>query len=360
MLMQNYSFESELVRVELKPVCENFKLLRVLNLWGIRTHDQSLPAQLGDLIHLRYLGLVATDIKLLPRSIGNLCNLLTLDYRRIVGPDYVAGRLPNVLGKMQSLEHLYLESYIHIVTSAKEPLKLDALKKLKTLKNIAAGDWMIQQMGGLSSSLRKLGITGISNQQQLKAVFQCPSILNTSLLNLQLSWDKGVNYDIQDLRLLRSCEKLKKLVLSGKIEKLAPIVPPNLLDLSLKHNSLTVGDMKEAIGKLDSLKYLSLQDAYDGKCLTFGEGVFPELECLALSDMPFLEEIIIENDAMPHLKKLEIDCCRHLKKLPEGLEHIELQHLSIIHMPKRFGDELKQEGSECYKTIQHIPLLEII
>ncbi|KAJ9146906.1 hypothetical protein P3X46_029120 [Hevea brasiliensis] len=61
-----------LLQAELKKT----KVLLVLNLTG---EVEYLPDELGDLVHLRYLGLSRSLIKKLPRTIGNLQNLQTLN-----------------------------------------------------------------------------------------------------------------------------------------------------------------------------------------------------------------------------------------------------------------------------------------
>ncbi|KAL0878079.1 hypothetical protein Bca101_027785 [Brassica carinata] len=60
------------------------KLLRVLNLGGLQFVRKesillSLPDEIGELIHLRYLGIAHTGVRCLPATISNLLNLQTLD-----------------------------------------------------------------------------------------------------------------------------------------------------------------------------------------------------------------------------------------------------------------------------------------
>ncbi|XP_042491111.1 probable disease resistance protein RF9 [Macadamia integrifolia] len=57
----------------------NFKFLRVLEIEDLKI--KSLPEEIGDLIQLRYLGLKHSALDEIPKSIGNLQNLQTLDIR---------------------------------------------------------------------------------------------------------------------------------------------------------------------------------------------------------------------------------------------------------------------------------------
>jgi hypothetical protein len=60
-------------------VLENFSILRVLDLEGCRLSQGYSLKYLGNLLHLRYLGLRHTDIDQLPEEIGNLQFLQMLD-----------------------------------------------------------------------------------------------------------------------------------------------------------------------------------------------------------------------------------------------------------------------------------------
>ena len=52
---------------------------------------------------------------------------------------------------------------------------------------------------------------------------------------------------------------------------------------------------------------------------------------------------------MPDLTHLTIDCCKKLKMLSEGLQHVTtLRELKLIEMPREFNDEVRSE-------VRHIP-----
>ncbi|PON37646.1 LRR domain containing protein [Parasponia andersonii] len=83
---------------------KSFRLLRVLELGQIRVapHSQMLR-EIGNLIHLRYLGLKSAKIVNLPHSIGNLRILHTLDLRNNDGI-----RMPRAVSGLIRLRHLLL------------------------------------------------------------------------------------------------------------------------------------------------------------------------------------------------------------------------------------------------------------
>ncbi|KAH9611548.1 hypothetical protein KSS87_005163, partial [Heliosperma pusillum] len=138
--------------LNLMIVPQSYKLLRLLTLRGIRTVNGSLPRQIGSLLHLRYLEIRGTNITKLPGSIGKLRYLLVLDYRDIVSEDEIPIiKIPNVLGKLVLLRHLFLP--IKCLWNVGE-LRLSALPSLQTLWGVRQ-DKANQQW--LSREIPKLG-----------------------------------------------------------------------------------------------------------------------------------------------------------------------------------------------------------
>ncbi|XP_021727474.1 putative disease resistance protein At1g50180 [Chenopodium quinoa] len=118
-------------KLDLALVCEKFKLLRVLDIIGVKTLDSTMPKEIGNLIHLRYLRVRSTNIRELPKSIGKLRKLLTLDYWDTSAHNNEV-IIPNVLSKLERLRHLFLPG--DSTSNTLEDLKLDTLKELQTLK----------------------------------------------------------------------------------------------------------------------------------------------------------------------------------------------------------------------------------
>ncbi|GAB4850700.1 hypothetical protein Ancab_039914 [Ancistrocladus abbreviatus] len=350
-------------------------LLRVLLLFGIKTNDGCLPEQIGNLRHLRYLGVIDTNIVSLPESIGNLSNLMILEYENVRTRIPECGQLPNVLWKMKQLRHLYLPFTSTTLThlSVPETLMLHTLQSLTTLWGIWGGNWMKTQMATLSSCLVKLGIHSILSQEQLDAVFDCLSLKPASrLLHLRLQWFNTAEMQSTE-RLRNNCQHLRKLALHGKIGDELPLCfPHNLVKLQLYKTQLELQDPLAAAGKLRHLKVLMLlQESYLGAQMTCDMDSFPQLEVLELEDLPNLEEWRVEEGAMPRLKKLMIFYGR-LRRLPEGLKFItSLQKLHIDAMPFRFWCRLRGEEDSWYQgrarrrrgrdfhIIQHIPNVKI-
>ncbi|KAK9678175.1 hypothetical protein RND81_11G193500 [Saponaria officinalis] len=347
--------------LDLADLCRMYRLLRVLDIFGINSIDGTLPREIGNLIHLTYLRIRSTNIRELHKSIGKLQNLLTLDYWDVFTDGEVI--VPNVLWKLKKLRHLYLPNEM---SGSIEALKLHTLDNLITLWGVGGGRWMHKEMGKLSSNLRKLYIHRISDKDQLKAVLECTAMIeNENLYALALDW---YNSKIESLGALASKQSLRKLRLIGKSpDKLCSKhfqYPPNLEKLELYYTQLEKPETMTHLGELVGLKVLRLsKDSYIGNKWTCDKTEFPVLEELKLTDLQKLEEWEIEEGAMPCLKKLSIISCTKLKRIPKGLVHVRhLEKLDIQRMPSSFVTKLQKvkdwndetrEG-EDYHIIKHI------
>ena len=350
------------ISLDLALICDKFKLLRVLDINGIKVFDGVMPKEIGNLIHLRYLRIISTNISELPQSIGKLRKLLTLDYWN-VSVDNNGIKLPNVLWKLKHLRHLYLP---YEMNSIKDNFKLESLKNLQTLWGVKGGDWMIDEMSKLSSKLRKLCIQGISTPKLIDLVFKCTAIDVDSLYSLALDW---YGFELKGLEALCSKLSLKKLSLTGKVlDDSKPIkFPTNLEKVELYYTHLKKQDSLAALGNLKCLKFLRLgKDSYMGKeWIGINATTFTRLEELKLSHLPNLEKWEMEKGAMPYLKKLSIVYCINLTRIPEGLKSISsLERLSIERMPRSFSSKIRKASSskgegEDFNIIQHIPKVEI-
>ncbi|WJZ83362.1 hypothetical protein VitviT2T_003052 [Vitis vinifera] len=336
---------------QLKPVFNNFKLLRVLDLEGFKITEH-LPKAIRKLVHLRYLNLRNSKVRVLPSSIGNLVCLHNLDLSFDLLDGLQRGEIPNVIWKMEQLSHLYLPKSFTI--NGADKLRLDSLNNLKTLRNVDARKCCIKDLVKLTN-LSKLGMHSVKSYEELKVILKHPSpILNSLwLLSLQI-W--GERVEEKDLRQLFSdCHHdFYRLSLGAALSKLPEYnsFPPNLIKLTLWGSRL-VEDPMPTLGKLPHLQFLRLPHTYFGKeivCLTES---FPRLKYLFISNFPKLEKWKIYDTAMPSLLELQIRRCEQLKKLPDGLRLVTtLRELEIIEMPNGFLNRLKVGGEDFYKVQQ--------
>ncbi|XP_068330013.1 disease resistance protein RPP8-like [Pyrus communis] len=324
--------------ISLSDVCRRFKLLRVLELEDMKL--RTIPSAIGEMIHLKYLGLRHCSIGSVPEEIGWLSNLQTLDILENAN----ILRFPDVLWKMKSLRHLYM--YVHPLVGK---WRIDTLQHLQTLVGIN-----VDSLRGINSanliSLRKLRLTGSFATNRAEIFDSLVNLLNLHSLSL-----KSMDYLFPSLSALSSLRHVIKLHLSGGISKLPNPheFPPNLNQLIL-HQSRLENNPLEILEKLPYLFVLRLKhSSYHGKKLKFSANGFPQLEYLELEFLDSLEELEVEESAMPKLRSLQITDCQQLRMLPEEIKCITtLQELVFEGMPRRFIDRL--QGEDHHK-VQHVP-----
>ncbi|MCD9643743.1 hypothetical protein HAX54_031412 [Datura stramonium] len=285
-------------------LCTNFQHVYVLDLVNIYFVGNKLPDAIGQLVHLKFLGLSNTNVFKLPPSIGKLKNLQTLE--ALIG-DHCSCQLPSQVAQLTNLRHL--------VSRYEVPLQLDRLTNLRTLKYIRCDQWKHTDAVGLVN-LQELGMEKIRKSYSLKPIGSLKS-----LTTLFLVCQYGETFP--PLEPLSSCENLHRLWLSGGIEELAEL---NKLPKSITLLVLQSAELKEdpmpILGKFPNLKHLELSWAYKGKKLTCKDNSFGQLETLRLGNLEKLENWHLDTSAMSLIKSLSIFGCPKLKKIPERMEHI--------------------------------------
>ncbi|KAM3305043.1 disease resistance protein RPP13 [Capsicum chacoense] len=284
--------------------CTTFPHLYVLDLENIQFDGNELPNAIGNLVHLKLLGLSNTNVFKLPTSIGKLKKLQTLkaliDY-------YCSCQLPPQVAQLTNLRHL--------VARYEVPLQVDKLTNLRTLKYIRCDQWKDTDASGLVN-LQELGMEKIRKSYSLKSI---GSLKN--LTTLFLVCQHGETFP--PLEPLSSCENLLRLWLSGGIEELADLnkLPKSITVLVLQSAGL-VEDPMPILGKFPNVKHLKLSWAYKGKKITCKGNSFGQLETLQLDNLENLASWHLATTAMPLIKGLNILKCPKLKKIPERMEHV--------------------------------------
>ncbi|KAM3342182.1 hypothetical protein P3S68_027148 [Capsicum galapagoense] len=284
--------------------CTTFPHLYVLDLENIQFDGNELPNAIGNLVHLKFLGLSNTNVFKLPTSIGKLKKLRTLkaliDY-------YCSCQLPPQVAQLTNLRHL--------VARYEVPLQVDKLTNLRTLKYIRCDQWKDTDASGLVN-LQELGMEKIRKSYSLKSI---GSLKN--LTTLFLVCQHGETFP--PLEPLSSCENLHRLWLSGGIEELADLnkLPKSITVLVLQSAGL-VEDPMPIVGKFPNVKHLKLSWAYKGKKITCKGNSFGQLETLQLDNLENLASWHLATTAMPLIKGLNILKCPKLKKIPERMEHV--------------------------------------
>lgn len=376
-------------RCPVSLISSKLRLLRVLDLEDTLELENDDLKHIGELHHLRYLGLRKTNISRLPSSLENLRFLETLDVQ-----DTEVTQLPVGITKLEKLCHLVgginfakdlaekrkknkeqckcnghlFETFADLVTgcygykefepscscficefSVTAPERIEKLRNLQVLGvvHIARGSKVARNLGDLTS-LRRLGVDVDATEEVGKDL--CSSIsrlvrlerLEVRSRSLEFL-KKAEEMPPKHLLSLRLCGRLGNL--PAWMDRLNDLAKVKLIQTQLKQVDI------EVLGKLRNLTLLALwEDSFVEKTLCFGEGTFPKLKLLYIEGMENIESIQIKDGALPVLEKLQVKKCINLDDSKEGLSLVlVLKNLNELVLTS-CGDKPKLE-KELQKQI---------
>ncbi|PIN08225.1 Apoptotic ATPase [Handroanthus impetiginosus] len=238
----------------------------------------------------------------------------------------------NIPFQIRSLSHLnYLEIYSE--AQVQIPLSIRVLKNLRTLDLRGCQDETLSAIdcSDLKSSwslkftnLRKLGLN-FSTPENVE-VLCGPEPISKKLESLRC-WGSS------DVRITKSVslakyERLMKLEIWWVEMQQLPELPPSLIQLTLEWINLIEDPMK-ILKNLPKLEILHLNErSYIGRKMDCsGADGFPQLEILELRYLPYLEELIEQEEmGMPKLRQLIIEYCSRLWRIPERLQQLQMEN----------------------------------
>ncbi|KAG8369888.1 hypothetical protein BUALT_Bualt14G0060300 [Buddleja alternifolia] len=337
----------------LNSLFKNFKFLKILQLENFDL-KMKLCKAIGNLVHLRYLSLRNSELSELPSTISKLKFLQTLD---IKWHFILHLSIPDGISKLEQLRHLYLPRWYKGNTH----LRLSSLKKLEVLKNFDSHVYDVRDLFQLTN-LRKLAATLWLTWEDFNEVV---SYLTSDSNRLNDS-SFCIYYEFcseEELFLLRKfvgCHHLRSLELYGHVSKLPE---QNYFSLSLTKLTLNSSGLEEdpmaTLEKLPRLKILSLHsNAFIGKEMRCSYQGFLQLRTLEFRYLKNIEDWRVDEGSMSNLLCLNIDDCKKLNMIPDGLRFVTtIQKLEILNMPKAFLHKLQSsdgEPGEDFFKISHI------
>ncbi|GFZ16607.1 hypothetical protein Acr_25g0010160 [Actinidia rufa] len=335
---------------------DDLRLLTLLDLEG--TQLETFPNEVVKLFHLRHLSLRRTNLKAIPKSIGNLRKLETLDLKQTL-----VAELPDEILKLQRLRHLLLYrvdlklfmSSFHYRTGFKAQMGIGSLSSLQKLCSIEANHDnnngnVLREVGKLTQ-LRRVHILKLRGED---GKVLCSSL--EKLKNLRSLLVRAIQIDeIIDLDSLSSPpQHLRTLCLGGYLQRLPQWIPSafNLVRVCLAFSKLRDSDSLRSLQDLPNLVNLEIFNAYDGEELCFKAGAFQNLETLTLAVLKELIWMRVEASSMPRLKNLSLVTCKLMEDLPSGIEHLtNLEKLQLLDMPYSLISRLRGD----YWKVSHIP-----
>ncbi|XP_052177357.1 toMV susceptible protein tm-2-like isoform X2 [Diospyros lotus] len=323
----------ELVEQPIKLRHRNFKSLRVLII-KLYTQKAAPMNEIVKLKHLHHLELGGWYFMELPYAISNLKNLLTLDLhqcRKLI--------LPDAIWKMKQLRHIILPRKcrapsvcgVNLDSHRFLPFEV-SLPNLQTLYELPVKLFEANWLHKLDS-LRRLKVY-FPTEHIIEVLSSANSLSQRLEELLLLSRDRtdtcvpigGLFTEFSSTLDLSKYVSLGKLLVSGcsmvdfpRHDKL----PTCLTELILEYTMLEMDPMV-TLKKLPRLKILILGfDSYFGEeMVCSGEAdSFPQLKILKIYSSD-LEELVIEEGAMPKLKDLTLTPCIPRMRVPDRIRNI--------------------------------------
>jgi disease resistance protein RPM1 len=124
-------------------------------------------------------------------------------------------------------------------------------------------------------------------------------------------------------------------------------------------NSELDGRGIDILGTLPNLMLLNLDGrAYVGNELAFKKHEFPNLKELRISMLSELRGIRFEKDALPHMERMEIECCE-LRSGIVGIKHLQkIKEISLGDSCKVAGLDLLEEEVKAHPNKPALQLHE--
>ncbi|XP_062182081.1 disease resistance protein Pik-2-like [Phragmites australis] len=357
------------------------KILRVLDLEDcLNATDEHLNG-IGELRHLKYLGLRQTGITRLPESLGRLKFLQSLDVRGTI-----VTTVPQAITKLEKLRHLLAgNGMLHddnIINSLQSRpsfawRKVGSISGRTLWHQVGSSAVTIRQHSGVSlpsgfgrlKSMHSLGRVNVGKDGQriLKDISKLAGLCNLEITELTDRDGPEFRDMIHELVDLRDLEVRSRTGRSGSLRCLNLIEspPPHLITLRLHGHlgrlPLWIGHLQEItkikllateleqdaiemLGDLRNLTGLHLwRKSYIGQELRLGARKFAKLKLLDINHLENLVSLVIEGASTPQLEWLWLYQCCRLSDDENGVVGVALlQRLRKLRL-KFCGDKPKLE-----------------
>ncbi|KAI5021262.1 hypothetical protein ZWY2020_055107 [Hordeum vulgare] len=297
--------------------------LRVLDLSGCRGLENHHVRDIGRLVQLRYLNIHGTSVNELPKKIGDLEYLETLD----VDPGMIV--LPESVSRLKRLTRLY------VGTGTKLPDvigNMDNLQELRSINPFLQSASFPEELGKLIN-LRKLGIhwrtsRSVGSSYKEKLVSSLCKLENFNLRTLNISfWLDEEDDFVRDFGFprLNSVRTIRLWV--GKFCWIAKCMlsHANLQDLGIMSGKIEQQDVETA-GSISTLAEFGVFPACEGPVTITSRG-FQQLQEFRFT---WFNGLMFEAGAMPNLKELALTIPMYMLNYSESCFDFGIQHLASL------------------------------
>ncbi|KAL6608246.1 hypothetical protein ACP70R_041309 [Stipagrostis hirtigluma subsp. patula] len=362
-------------RVPPLSVLSKMRMLRVLDLEDCPSAKDADLRCVGELRHLKYLGLRRTSVSKLPASVGRLKFLQTLDLR---GTKVTV--LPRGVTKLQKLRHLLagsdMSNYGHTATAAPRPgantstssslaaldpwngVRLpegvDKLRNLHELGRVNVGHGAAARRTlndiGKMAGLHYLGVTDLTERDGPELCDTIHKLQGLGDLEVRsrahgsLHFLERISSPPPHLLILRLFGRLGAL--PAWVASLREVTKVKLLATEVAQDAI------EVLGGLPSLVALHLwRRSFVGRELRLGAGRFGRLKLLALDSLDGLASLAVEAKAMPQLEWLWVYRCVALRDGEGGVTGVMfLPKLREIRL--KCGDGKSQLEAALHRQVR--------
>ncbi|CAA2955138.1 Hypothetical predicted protein [Olea europaea subsp. europaea] len=309
----------------------NLNCLRVLSINGCSIYE--LPDSVGDLRHLRYLGLAETSLKWLPECVSNLINLRVLILRGC----FILTKLPTRMENLIDLRHLDIAGTTNLCEMPQGIAQLTSLRTLSKMIESKSSGMRLKELGNLSVLQGEILIEELQNVMNVQEAMDVTLMDKTSLKEIRLAWsqdfddsrDKTLEFGV--LNVLKPLENLSRLEIDyyGGENFSNWIGDSGFFNLAkISFNFCKNCRTLPPLGKLPLLRDLSIRGMDQVKVIGaefygsrgHGELPFPSLNSLTFEDMENWEEWLgvaqeVSVIEFPQLCKFYIRRCPKLVSL---------------------------------------------
>ncbi|KAL6654698.1 hypothetical protein ACP70R_008163 [Stipagrostis hirtigluma subsp. patula] len=337
--------------IQLMPTLESFRVLRVLDLEDCDLSQGYSLKYLGNLLHLRYLGLRGTEIDQLPEEIGKLQFLQTLDvdYNRI-------DSLPTTITQLNNLRRLLMSESMTV------PNGIGTLTSLEELSGVSINrgsrSCIIEEL----SCLTELKVLAINfyididgedsrNKSLVEWLNKLEKIRSLSLCFYCRGWNL-------DGWVYGAFLHLRSLVLYGRVLSALPACLNPSQVPCLSYLDINVREVQqeglEILGSLPALRCLILYLEVPGRFVV-GAGSFPCLvRCCLGGDEG--HAVLFQQGAMPKLTSLLLwISVRETREINGGFDLGlgNLPSLKDVQVGFHSGGASKEEVEEAKAAVRH-------